>query len=61
MSACDLCMDLQVEPPATAVWIATVPMCGARPRYYLCEQHLDDIVANTEDVDLAPAVSPEEK
>lgn len=37
-----------------AVWMATVPMCGERPRYPLCEECLDDIAwcEYAEDVDL---------
>lgn len=38
-----------------AVWMATVPMCGQRPRYPLCEEHLDDLAESeyVEEVELA--------
>lgn len=38
-----------------AQWRATVPMCGGRPRYPLCEECLDDLAGAdyVEDVELA--------
>jgi hypothetical protein len=44
-AACGICG----LPPA---WLATVPMCGERPRYPLCSECLDDIVVYAEVIDL---------
>lgn len=45
--SCGIC-----EGPA--IWLATVPMCGERPRYPLCEGCLGDLMRSdfAEDVDL---------
>ena len=51
LNQCRLCVELHNrQRPATVR--ATVPMCGERPRYGLCDDCLADISDYAEDVEV---------
>ena len=52
---CALCANFGRVRAATVR--ATIPMCGKRPRYALCDQCMTELAAEVEDVELIAGVA----